>query len=85
MYLFSLLVILSTLTAGSLAAGQVCKDQLNVFGKPLEPCSRVGIDPVAGWHRDGCARTEENDTGTHVICAVMTQEVRGKVLPSFRN
>ena len=82
MYLISLLAIFSTLSAGGLAAGKDCADQLNVYGKPLERCSREGIDPTAGWHRDGCARTEENDTGTHVICAVMTQEVREKLLKS---
>ena len=46
--------------------------QKNVFGEPLEPCSK---DPLTGWFRDGFARTDNNDRGLHVVCATMTQEV----------
>jgi len=41
----------------------------NVLGGPLEPCS---VDPVTGWFRDGCCRTDEADRGSHTICAVVT-------------
>ena len=43
----------------------------NVFNEPLVPCS---FDPLTGFFRDGCCRTTEDDVGTHVVCAVMTEE-----------
>jgi len=44
---------------------------LNVLGGELEECS---TDPVTGWYRDGCCHTDENDLGSHTVCAVMTSE-----------
>lgn len=44
---------------------------LNVLGTPLRPC---GTDPMTGFYRDGCCETGPTDTGTHVLCAVMTAE-----------
>ncbi|MCP4868151.1 MAG: DUF2237 domain-containing protein [Proteobacteria bacterium] len=44
---------------------------LNVLGGPLNACSH---DPVTGWFRDGCCNTDENDHGSHTVCAVVTQE-----------
>ncbi len=44
---------------------------LNVLGEPLAPC---GLDPVAGFYRDGCCNTGYEDVGIHVICARMTRE-----------
>ena len=44
---------------------------LNVLGQPLMPCS---TDPMTGWFRDGCCRTNEHDHGRHTVCAVMTAE-----------
>ena len=43
---------------------------LNVLGTLLMPCS---YDPLTGYYRDGCCNTDEQDHGTHVICARMTQ------------
>ena len=43
----------------------------NVLGTELVPCS---YDPLTGWWRDGCCHTDENDHGSHVICARMTME-----------
>jgi uncharacterized protein len=43
----------------------------NVFGEPLVPCS---FDPVTGFFRDGCCKTNTEDIGTHVVCAIMTEE-----------
>jgi uncharacterized protein (DUF2237 family) len=43
----------------------------NIFNEPLVPCS---FNPVTGFFRDGCCRTDADDTGTHVLCAVMTEE-----------
>ncbi|MCU4752963.1 DUF2237 domain-containing protein [Halobacteria archaeon AArc-curdl1] len=44
-------------------------DDRNVFGDPLEPCSR---DPETGFLRDGCCRRIEGDHGRHELCAVVT-------------
>ena len=44
---------------------------LNVLGRPLQPCS---TDPMTGYFRDGCCRTDASDRGLHVVCAVMTAE-----------
>ncbi len=43
----------------------------NVLGTPLVPCS---YDPLTGYYRDGCCKTDEHDHGTHVVCARVTQE-----------
>jgi len=43
----------------------------NVLGSELVPCSH---DPVTGFYRDGCCETGAEDSGTHVVCAEMTQE-----------
>ena len=41
----------------------------NVLGEPLEEC---GTDPVTGWFRDGCCRTDDGDHGSHTVCAIVT-------------
>jgi uncharacterized protein len=43
----------------------------NVFGEPIVPCS---FEPLTGFFRDGCCKTNADDVGMHVICAIMTQE-----------
>ncbi|MEZ5777337.1 MAG: DUF2237 domain-containing protein [Paracoccaceae bacterium] len=45
--------------------------QINVLGRPLEPCS---TDPVTGFFRDGHCKTCAEDRGSHTVCAVMTAE-----------
>ncbi|MBD3628112.1 DUF2237 domain-containing protein [Cyclobacterium sp.] len=42
----------------------------NVFGQPLTPCC---FKPVTGYFRDGYCRTGKGDTGTHTVCAIMTE------------
>ncbi|HAZ42738.1 MAG TPA: DUF2237 domain-containing protein [Methylococcaceae bacterium] len=42
----------------------------NVLGTELVPCS---MDPLTGYFRDGCCRTNEDDEGRHVICARVTE------------
>ena len=42
---------------------------LNVLGTELLPCS---YDPLTGWYRDGCCHTDDQDRGSHLICARMT-------------
>ena len=43
----------------------------NVLGEELIPCC---MDPLTGYFRDGYCRTLAMDTGTHVVCAVVTSE-----------
>jgi len=43
----------------------------NVLGDELQPC---GTDPLTGFHRDGCCRTDDDDLGNHSVCAVVTAE-----------
>jgi hypothetical protein len=42
---------------------------LNVFGQPLQLCC---ADPITGYFRDGYCRTNNQDIGSHVICAQLT-------------
>ena len=44
---------------------------LNVLGQPLVPCS---FDPLTGFFRDGCCKTDDNDLGRHLVCAIVTKE-----------
>ena len=44
---------------------------LNVFGEKLETCNN---DPVTGFYRTGCCETGPQDSGRHLVCAVMTKE-----------
>ena len=44
--------------------------ELNIFGEPLIPCCS---DPMTGYFRDGFCRTISEDTGTHTVCAVVTE------------
>jgi uncharacterized protein (DUF2237 family) len=41
----------------------------NVLGTALVPCS---FDPLTGFHRDGCCRSDMQDAGSHLICARLT-------------
>ena len=45
--------------------------ELNIFGNPLIPCC---TNPATGYFRDGFCRTISEDTGTHTVCAIVTQE-----------
>ena len=45
--------------------------QLNVFGNELELCC---LSPVTGVYRDGFCNTDNNDIGTHTVCAIVTDE-----------
>lgn len=47
------------------------KAQKNVLGTELQPCC---FDPITGYFRDGHCRTDQNDHGSHVICARITEE-----------
>jgi len=44
---------------------------LNVLGQPLVPCS---FEPLTGFFRDGCCKTDEDDIGSHLVCAIVTKD-----------
>lgn len=44
---------------------------INVKGGALQVCSRR---PMTGYSRDGYCSQRENDSGTHVVCAKVTDE-----------
>ncbi len=43
----------------------------NVLGTDLQTCC---TQPLTGFYRDGNCATGPDDIGTHVVCAVMTDE-----------
>ena len=43
----------------------------NVLGEELEMC---GEKPLTGYFRDGSCKTDENDYGSHTVCAFVTEE-----------
>ena len=43
----------------------------NVLGTALVPCS---YDPLTGYLRDGCCKTDASDLGSHLICARVTEQ-----------
>lgn len=45
-------------------------ESVNVFGDPLEMC---GDQPMTGYYRDSYCNTCNEDTGSHTVCAEMTQ------------
>lgn len=45
--------------------------EFNVLGTTLKSCCE---DPATGYFRDGYCRTMAQDTGTHIVCAIMTDE-----------
>lgn len=45
--------------------------QKNVLGTALQICS---LNPVTGFTRSGCCETDIDDSGSHTVCAQMTDE-----------
>ena len=43
----------------------------NLYGEKLKPCSR---NPMTGYYRDGYCKTGDDDTGSHTVCAKVTEE-----------
>lgn len=44
-------------------------EKRNVFGEPLASCCD---HPRTGYFRDGYCRTDDDDFGRHVVCAIVT-------------
>jgi len=65
------LVLFILISTTAMAQNTTAKQPLNVLGTALESCCN---DPMTGYWRDGYCRTAGEDRGTHVVCAVMTQE-----------
>ena len=49
---------------------EVTKDK-NLYGEKLKACSK---NPMTGFYRDGYCRTGVDDTGSHTVCAKVTEE-----------
>lgn len=45
--------------------------ELNVLGTRLMPCC---VSPATGYFRDGFCRTIQEDSGTHVLCAIVNDD-----------
>ena len=43
----------------------------NIYNRPLQSCS---TDPLTGYHRRGYCLTDDNDKGTHTVCAKVDDE-----------
>ncbi len=43
----------------------------NLYGEKLKMCS---TKPMTGFYRDGYCRTGDDDTGSHTVCAEVTEE-----------
>jgi len=46
-------------------------NEKNVLGSELLDCS---TQPITGYFRDGCCKTNEQDVGRHVVCVELTVE-----------
>lgn len=47
------------------------KNALNIYGEPLASCC---TDPLTGFYRNGFCQTGRDDYGTHIACAVVTDQ-----------
>lgn len=47
------------------------ENSMNILGSSLQECS---TNPMTGFYRNGCCHTGPQDSGRHLVCAVMTQE-----------
>ena len=43
----------------------------NIKNKKIKVCSK---QPMTGYYRDGSCKTDIEDTGTHTVCAIMTDD-----------
>ena len=48
------------------------REETNVFGQPLEPCSVEGM-PTTGYTRSGRCETHLGDAGKHHVCVDISQ------------
>ena len=50
-------------------SSEILAGQKNVFGNDLKECTKG-----TGYYRDGLCNTGADDQGTHVMCAIVTQD-----------
>lgn len=43
----------------------------NIFDEPIEVCS---LNPLTGFFRDGCCKSNQQDHGSHLVCAQVTNQ-----------
>ena len=55
------------------ASSNVEIQDVNLFGKALEPCTQ-GDETVTGWTRSGSCSWEANDLGFHQVCVKMSSK-----------
>ncbi len=53
------------------AKNMTSSNSLNVYEEPLQACC---FEPRTGWYRDGFCHTDDDDTGVHTVCVVVTEE-----------
>ena len=46
----------------------------SILNEPIKICS---LNPVTGYNRDGLCTNIEGDSGTHVVCAEVTDRFLG--------
>lgn len=70
-FIFNILLILCMLTVYTKSIKSTMADQnpKNVNGNPLRPCKEG-----TGFYRNGYCNTGADDHGTHVVCAVVSDE-----------
>ena len=66
-----LTVALAGMTNFSSALNEGSAGHKNIFGQDLDLCS---TSPLTGYWRDGYCKTNQQDQGTHTVCAELTQE-----------
>ena len=62
------ITLLLTIFANTAMADEKVK---NILGTKLQSCC---TDPMTGFFRDGYCKTNMMDQGTHVVCAIVTDE-----------
>ena len=62
---------LCSLLEANTATSRMKDPELSVLDQPLQACC---TNPMTGWFRDGFCRTDALDHGSHVVCAVVTDE-----------
>ncbi len=58
-------------TTGIIKMTSIIEVARNVLGEPLVACS---FEPLTGFYRDGCCKTGPEDVGSHLVCAIMTDD-----------
>jgi uncharacterized protein len=66
-----LLIFLITHGVPTMAEEEIKERAKNILGTELQSCC---TEPMTGFFRDGYCNTNQMDQGTHVVCAIVTDE-----------